>query len=265
MEYITLTDKQKIKEFKPEILDLFAKSFGYSIDKRVWDWAYIDNPSADPIVTLCIEGNALVGHYAIIPMPLILDTCVYSSYLSMTTMVSPTHQGMGLFTNLAKITYEAASDQGVDFVFGFPNNQSAPGFTKKLGWDVLDPDHVVSARKKDILDSNFFREHPINKLSLNLENKNLRKWRLEKPGEKYIWQDGLVFKRYEEGVDLVYFRSPENIKSLPESDEVNFIVPPKLCERNFSEKFAYQFGGVGINSSFYPSHVNRQMILSDVF
>ena len=50
------------------------------------------------------------------------------------TMTHPKHQGNGLFIKLAKLTYELAEKEGVKFVFGFPNNNSYPGFAKKLDW-----------------------------------------------------------------------------------------------------------------------------------
>ena len=50
------------------------------------------------------------------------------------TMTDPKHQGKGLFTRLAKMTYELAEKEGIKLVFGFPNKNSYPGFTKKLNW-----------------------------------------------------------------------------------------------------------------------------------
>ena len=50
------------------------------------------------------------------------------------TMTDPQHQGKGLFTKLARMTYELAGNNGVKFIFGFPNKNSYPGFTKKLNW-----------------------------------------------------------------------------------------------------------------------------------
>ena len=51
------------------------------------------------------------------------------------TMTHPDHRSRGLFTKLAKRTYETASSKGVEFVFGFPSPQSYPGFKRKLGWE----------------------------------------------------------------------------------------------------------------------------------
>ena len=49
------------------------------------------------------------------------------------TMTHPDHRKKGLFQNLALKTYALARDQGIKFVFGFPNQDSFPGFMK-LNW-----------------------------------------------------------------------------------------------------------------------------------
>jgi hypothetical protein len=50
------------------------------------------------------------------------------------TMTHSKHTGKGLFTTLAKMTYELAKKEGIQFIFGFPNENSYPGFVKKLSW-----------------------------------------------------------------------------------------------------------------------------------
>ena len=54
------------------------------------------------------------------------------------TMTDPAHGGKGLFTTLAKMTYDLAKNEGVEFIFGFPNKNSYPGFIKKLNWQFTD-------------------------------------------------------------------------------------------------------------------------------
>ena len=51
------------------------------------------------------------------------------------TMTHPDHRNRGLFTKLAKKTYETASKEGIEFIFGFPSPQSYPGFKHKLSWE----------------------------------------------------------------------------------------------------------------------------------
>jgi hypothetical protein len=50
------------------------------------------------------------------------------------TMTSPHHQKKGLFTQLAKETYKLAAENKVSLVYGFPNENSYPGFKNKLDW-----------------------------------------------------------------------------------------------------------------------------------
>jgi len=59
---------------------------------------------------------------------------VYKAVQSGDTMTHKNHVGKGLFTKLARMTYELAKKNGAEFVFGSPNYNSFPGFVKKLDW-----------------------------------------------------------------------------------------------------------------------------------
>lgn len=59
---------------------------------------------------------------------------VYHAVQSGDTMTHKDHTGKGLFTKLARMTYELAKEKGAEFVFGSPNYNSYPGFVKKLNW-----------------------------------------------------------------------------------------------------------------------------------
>ncbi len=54
------------------------------------------------------------------------------------TMTHSEHTGKGLFTQLATRTYEYCKENGFHCVFGFPNENSFPGFIKRLGWSHFD-------------------------------------------------------------------------------------------------------------------------------
>ncbi len=54
------------------------------------------------------------------------------------TMTHSKHTGKGLYTALAKETYNYCKSNGVHLVFGFPNRNSYPGFTRKLDWIHFD-------------------------------------------------------------------------------------------------------------------------------
>jgi hypothetical protein len=62
------------------------------------------------------------------------DGISYQIAQSGDTMTHKNHTGKGLFTKLAELTYELCRQEGYCFVYGFPNYNSYPGFSKKLHW-----------------------------------------------------------------------------------------------------------------------------------
>jgi hypothetical protein len=74
--------------------------------------------------------------YGIIPCHFKVDNSVLLAAQSADTMTRPSHRKKGLFMTLAKLTYALAKAEKIQFVFGFPNEQSYPGFVK-LGWEFL--------------------------------------------------------------------------------------------------------------------------------
>lgn len=118
-----------------EILDLFAICFGRRPSTEIWRWRYVENPSGPGIIHLMLERDRLVGHYAVVPMLLETGAHHVSAALSMTTMTHPSYRGRGIFPKLAEKVYESCRNLGIKAVYGFPNQNSYKGFTKKLGWN----------------------------------------------------------------------------------------------------------------------------------
>jgi len=80
------------------------------------------------------KENGVAAYYGVFPMIAEIDGAKILCAQSGDTMTHSNHQGKGLFITLAKLTYELAKTEGVKFAFGFPNNNSYPGFVKKLNW-----------------------------------------------------------------------------------------------------------------------------------
>jgi len=80
------------------------------------------------------ETNQPAAYYGVFPVSVIQNGKTILTAQSGDTMTHPAHQGKGLFTKLATLTYELAKAEGVQLVWGFPNKNSYPGFTKKLNW-----------------------------------------------------------------------------------------------------------------------------------
>lgn len=268
METITIETKLELVEHQDAIGNLFLSAFGKPLPLDLWRWAYLENPNGEPIVTLCYDDGVLVGHYAMIPMPLRSDQVHLNSYISMTTMVAISHRKHYLFTSLAHAAYAIAKERGIDIVMGFPNEQSAPGFRKHLNWTLPPSDYVASMTKGEVLaaakslkglggNNDSYR--------LDLLNGTARAWRLSRPGSIYHWVDGLAFKEYGDSVDLMAFDHPDQLVALPEGRSVNLLLPATVTSLLMHKVFDYQFGGLSLSSPFEPGMILRQMALSDVF
>ncbi|MFM7054493.1 MAG: GNAT family N-acetyltransferase [Bacteroidota bacterium] len=81
------------------------------------------------------ENSEPAAFYGVFFCQMILGDKVIAAAQSGDTMTHKSHIGKGLFTKLAELTYELCRHNGIAFVFGFPNYNSYPGFSKKLQWE----------------------------------------------------------------------------------------------------------------------------------
>jgi hypothetical protein len=265
MQTVALDTRQALSAHEAAIERLFLECFGDRMSLDIWRWAYFHNPNGEPWVTVCYDGDAMVGHYAMIPMPIGAHGTRLRTCLSMTTMVAATHRQHGLFVKLATSTYERARDAGVEWVMGFPNEMSAPGFERRLAWVLGEPDCIVSAPAE-----NWWREFETLRnntelLRLDLRDESTRQWRLSRPGARYEWQDGIAYKRFGETIDVLSYDAPEQLRLFPGFVKVNLLLPSgHPCAQRF-EATPYRFGGVSLAGSFNANRILRNMALSDVF
>lgn len=75
-----------------------------------------------------------VAFYGVIPTLLWHEGKSIIAAQSADTMTHPDYRGLGLFVKLANHTYTLCKLEGVRLVFGFPNQNSLPGFMNKLNW-----------------------------------------------------------------------------------------------------------------------------------
>lgn len=140
-----------------QILTLFKRVFRQDMSLATWKWHFIENPAGKGIIKLMFDKGQIIGHYAVIPMNLQMAKRYVKAVFSMTTMTHPEYSGRGIFTFLAEEVYKSCAQQGVTLVYGFPNDNSYPGFTKKLGWEGLGK--TVILYKNLDKDSGYFSIH----------------------------------------------------------------------------------------------------------
>lgn len=104
------------------------------LDEGYLKWLYLDNPEGQVVGFDGWAGDQLCAHYACIPARVDIRGQPARALLSLNTATHPDYQGQGLFTRLAERTYELASLQGYECVYGIANANSTPGFTRKLGF-----------------------------------------------------------------------------------------------------------------------------------
>ncbi|MBL7893954.1 MAG: GNAT family N-acetyltransferase [Bacteroidia bacterium] len=86
-------------------------------------------------IAYSVNNSEPAAYYGVFPIKVKYQNKEYLAAQSGDTMTHPNHRGKGLFITLAKMTYDLSKQEGVSFVFGFPNENSYPGFVKKLDWN----------------------------------------------------------------------------------------------------------------------------------
>jgi GNAT superfamily N-acetyltransferase len=121
--------------------ELFRACFPHAVHltPEYLRWLYVDNPAGTVIGMDAMEGDRLAAHYVCIPANVWLFGEKRRALLSLNTATHPDFQGKGLFTTLAKKTYENGAGQGFTAVFGVANGNSTPGFIRKLGFQLVTP------------------------------------------------------------------------------------------------------------------------------
>lgn len=161
-----------------DYVSLFRDSFSGDgkLNADYLRWEYLANPHGQVIGVDAFLGDNLVAHYAIIPRRYRLGTQIFDAALSVNTATHPLHQGKGLFTKLAEITYQLAAQRGVKFVVGAANANSVGGFTRKLGFTVLGQIRLYVGFKAVAATTEY--------LDLDIQPDWLE-WRLANPSRRY--------------------------------------------------------------------------------
>ena len=268
-ELVDIDSSSELKPYFDLIAELFLESFGKSLSSELWNWAYEINPFGDPIVSMAFDGDKLVGHYAVIPMDLHSKDKKIKGYLSMTTMVSIDFRRHQLFRVLAERVYSRIENRNEPaVVFGFPNNQSAPGFVKRLKWEVSDNFHVVALQPTDMDQAQYLLEQSNDSgYHLDLENKIIANWRSNKPHQTWKICNGLGIKQHADGYDLMYIGVDADLSKMSLPSTVHAIMPitkKEAFELGWEINFPYRFGYRLFNTQQRPKFF-VQMCMSDVF
>ncbi len=143
-------------------------------------WQYVRNPAGPAVGFNAFAGETLAAHYVTLPIRVQLEGRACKGLLSLNTATHPQHQGKGLFTKLADATYQYAASQGYELVVGVANANSTPGFTRKLGFQLVSPlEARLGVGPLPSQDPRFTSEFEV------LWDRELLAWRLANPSRAY--------------------------------------------------------------------------------
>ena len=99
-------------------------------------WLHQQNIACTNIIYYAIENEhtSVAAIYTALPVISTVKNLSVKALQSIDTLTDKSHRGKGLFILLAEKLYKDATDNGFAYVYGFPNENSAHGFFKKLGW-----------------------------------------------------------------------------------------------------------------------------------
>ena len=230
MEYVfenTVGDEKRLALYSGLLSLTFPETKKYT--PEFLNWQYNKNPIGKVVGYDAFYDGELVGHYVTLPVLYSFRGTILKGLLSLNTATHPTHQGKGLFTKLAERTYEYGVQQNYNFVIGVANQNSTPGFLRKLGFSLIAP-----------LDARIF----IGKSKLEERNKTIiqsswdestTRWRLNNPSTTYYnTPSGVVSKTHISFINAVMSQK---------------ILPGKIALQDHSNSFFKMSIGLNLNKS----------------
>jgi len=139
-----MTKELTFRRFQPDDLvrvSEFRKTFfPYNSSLRCYEpeyyrWKCHDNPVQQGEMWLAEDGDVLVGMKSMIPKRMKILGAEVDGAETGDTFTHPDYQRRGIFTGLFKTaSQEDGLDTRVDFIYGVANEQSRPGYEKKLNY-----------------------------------------------------------------------------------------------------------------------------------
>ena len=103
-----------------------------------------------------------IAFYGVIPCFMRFGDKIVLAAQSADTMTHPRYRNKGLFVQLANLTFQLCHNIGIQLLFGFPNQNSLPGFINKLEWQITEHMDYFILRVSPFLDgARFFRKLPV--------------------------------------------------------------------------------------------------------
>lgn len=149
MEYnIEKLTKNRIHDILPLFKTVFNKNFSFEYVLSKYSTAE-SGEDLFGFIAYDLNGKA-VAFYGSVPHLIKYEGKPILVAQSSDAMTHPDHLRKGLFLKLAQHNFDYCKLNGVKLIYGFPNENSTPGFKKKLNWEFNEKIHVWIFKTKGI-------------------------------------------------------------------------------------------------------------------
>ncbi len=124
----------------PAVLELAQASLKWRPEdpnEAFFRWKHFDNPAGPSPMWVATSGARLVGFRTFLRWRFRgAGGQLLHAVRAVDTATHPAFQGRGVFSRLTLGALDELRNEGVDFVFNTPNDQSRPGYLK-MGWQII--------------------------------------------------------------------------------------------------------------------------------
>jgi len=146
-EYIS-GDSEKISSF-------FTEQTPYLRDSTFWIWINRMISDEKSIIIVAEFENKIIGHYAIIPQQVNVFGKTYSAAFAIHAFIHPDFRKSFLIFQITKKMYKVAKEHGIDFLYGFPNENFRDIQIKADKWKQVSLFNSLEKDSTTFIDTNF--------------------------------------------------------------------------------------------------------------
>lgn len=121
-----------------QITDLFRISIDNPRTVSYWKWANLKNPFSQSI-SLVVEDydKNIVGHYSVMVLKLICKDRSFSAGFGAQLVIHPRFRNFKIMWELLNNVWSISKENGLSFIYAFPNNNIWPLKNKMMGWQLI--------------------------------------------------------------------------------------------------------------------------------
>jgi GNAT superfamily N-acetyltransferase len=121
-------------EWRASLVELLARVGTTQLTDEEFAWWFDRNPGGEGIVSLAVDGDAVVGVAAMSFFATRLNGVETRLAIPVNVATDERYRGQGVFSTLEEQNEAAAAEAGSPLTVTFPNARSYPIFRRRLGW-----------------------------------------------------------------------------------------------------------------------------------